>query len=156
MEYIYFTKEYETIADIKKHFRELAKMYHSDYGGTDEQFRELYSEYEYLINHFIEKQYKDVRMSAMVKALINELMYYEDMELEVVGDWLWVDTSRNNDKLLKSLGFFWSSKHSKYYYSGDTKKVTRCSSYSMQDMRNMMGNKKIGKKKEKEERLLIG
>ncbi len=155
MKYKYFTREYETIADIKKHFRELAKIYHSDFGGTDEQFRELYSEYEYLIEHFIEKQYKDVRMSAMVKALINELMYYEDMELEVVGDWLWVDTSRNNDKLLKGLGFFWSSKHSKYYYSGDTKKVTRCSSYSMQDMRNMMGNKKIGKK-DREERLLIG
>lgn len=155
MEYIYFTKEYETIADIKKHFRELAKIYHSDYGGTDEQFRELYSEYEYLIEHFIEKQYKDVRMSEMVKALINELMYYDDMELEVVGDWLWVDTSRKNDTLLKGLGFFWSSKHSKYYYSGDTKKVTRCSSYSMQDMRNMMGNKKIGKK-DREERLLIG
>lgn len=154
MRYKYLNREYETIADIKKHFRELAKIYHSDYGGTDEQFRELYSEYEYLINHFIEKQYKDVRMSAMVKALINELMFYEDMELEVVGDWLWVDTSMNNDKLLKGLGFFWSSKHSKYYYSGDTKKVTRCSSYSMQDMRNMMGNKKIGKKKE--ERLLIG
>ena len=155
MEYIYFTKEYETIADIKKHFRELAKIYHSDYGGTDEQFRELYSEYEYLIEHFIEKQYKDVRMSEMVKALINELMYYDDMELEVVGDWLWVDTSRKNDTLLKGLGFFWSSKHSKYYYSGKTKKVTKCSSYSMQDMRNMMGNKKIGKK-DREERLLIG
>ena len=154
MKYIYFTREYETIADIKKHFRELSKRYHPDLGGTEEQFKEMYKEYEYLIEHFIEKQYKDVRMSEMVKALINELMYYEDMELEVVGDWLWVDTSRNNDKLLKGLGFFWSSKHSKYYYSGDTKKVTRCSSYSMQDMRNMMGNKKIGKK-EKEERLAL-
>ena len=90
----------------------------------------------------------------MVKALIDELMYYEDMELEVIGDWLWVDTDRKNDKLLKDLGFFWSSKHSKYYYSGKTKKVTKCSSYSMQDMRNMMGNKKIAKK-EKEERLAI-
>lgn len=155
MKYIYFTREYETIADIKKHFRELSKRYHPDLGGTEEQFKEMYKEYEYLIEHFIEKQYKDVRMSEMVKALINELMYYDDMELEVVGDWLWVDTSRKNDTLLKGLGFFWSSKHSKYYYSGDTKKVTRCSSYSMQDMRNMMGNKKIGKKN-KEERLLIG
>ena len=155
MKYKYFTREYETIADIKHHFRELAKIYHSDFGGTDEQFREMYSEYEYLIEHFIEKQYKDVRMSEMVKALINELMYYDDMELEVVGDWLWVDTSRTYDTLLKGLGFFWSSKHKKYYYSGDTVKVTRCSSYSMQDMRNMMGNKKRGKK-DKEERLLIG
>ena len=154
MKYIYFTREYETITDIKKHFRELSKRYHPDLGGTEEQFKEMYKEYEYLIEHFIEKQYKDVRMSEMVKALINELMYYDDMELEVVGDWLWVDTSRKNDTLLKGLGFFWSSKHSKYYYSGDTKKVTRCSSYSMQDMRNMMGNKKIGKK-EKEERLAL-
>ena len=81
-------------------------------------------------------------------------MYYEDMELEVIGDWLWVDTSRSNDKLLKDLGFFWSSKHKKYYYSGDTKKVTKCSSYSMQNMRNLMGNKRIAKK-EKEERLAI-
>lgn len=154
MKYIYFTKEYETITDIKKHFRELSKRYHPDLGGTEEQFKEMYKEYEYLIEHFIEKQYKDVRMSEMVKALINELMYYDDMELEVVGDWLWVDTSRKNDTLLKGLGFFWSSKHSKYYYSGDTKKVTRCSSYSMQDMRNMMGNKKIGKK-DREERLAL-
>ena len=155
MKYKYFTREYETITDIKHHFRELSKRYHPDLGGTEEQFKEMYKEYEYLIEHFIEKQYKDVRMSEMVKALINELMYYDDMELEVVGDWLWVDTSRKNDTLLKGLGFFWSSKHSKYYYSGDTKKVTRCSSYSMQDMRNMMGNKKIGKK-DREERLLIG
>lgn len=131
MKYKYFTKEYETISDIKKHFRELSKKYHPDKGGTDEQFRELYNEYEYPIKHFVEKEYRDVRMSEMVKALIDELMYYEDMELEVVGDWLWVDTSRSNDKLLKDLGFFWSSKHSKYYYSGSTKKVTKCSSYSM-------------------------
>ena len=131
MKYKYFTKEYETISDIKKHFRELSKKYHPDKGGTDEQFRELYNEYEYLIKHFVEKEYRAVRMSEMVKALIDELMYYEDMELEVVGDWLWVDTSRDNDKLLKDLGFFWSSKHSKYYYSGSTKKVTKCSSYSM-------------------------
>ena len=53
-------------------------------GGTDTEFRELYSEQEYLIEHFIEKQYKDVRISEMVKALIEELMYYEDMELEVI------------------------------------------------------------------------
>lgn len=155
MKYKYLTREYETIADVKKHFRELSKKYHPDMGGTDTQFREVYSEYEYLIKHFIEREYKDVRMSEMVKALIDELMYYEDMELEVIGDWLWVDTDRKNDKLLKDLGFFWSSKHSKYYYSGKTKKVTKCSSYSMQDMRNMMGNKKIAKK-EKEERLAIG
>ena len=154
MKYKYLNKEYETITDIKKHFRELSKKYHPDMEGTDTEFRELYSEYEYLIEHFIEKQYKDVRMSEIVKALINEFMYYDDMELEVVGDWLWIDTSRDNDKLLKDLGFFWSSKHSKYYYSGSTKKVTKCSSYSMQDMRNMMGNKKIAKK-EKEERLAI-
>lgn len=154
MKYKYLNKKYETITDIKKHFRELSKKYHPDMGGTDTEFRELYSEYEYLIEHFIEKQYKDVRMSEIVKALINEFMYYDDMELEVVGDWLWIDTSRDNDKLLKDLGFFWSSKHSKYYYSGSTKKVTKCSSYSMQDMRNMMGNKKIAKK-EKEERLAI-
>ena len=50
MKYKYFTKEYETISDIKKHFRELSKKYHPDKGGTDEQFRELYNEYEYLIN----------------------------------------------------------------------------------------------------------
>lgn len=96
MKYKYLTREYETRADVKKHFKELSKKYHPDMGGTD----------------------------------------------------------RKNDKLLKDLGFFWSSKHSKYYYSGKTKKVTKCSSYSMQDMRNMMGNKKIAKK-EKEERLAI-
>ena len=75
MKYKYFTREYETVSDIKKHFRELSKKYHPDMGGTDTQFRDVYSEYEYLIKHFIEREYKDVRMSEMIKALIDELMY---------------------------------------------------------------------------------
>lgn len=43
MKYKYLNKEYETITDIKKHFRELSKKYHPDMGGTDTEFRELYS-----------------------------------------------------------------------------------------------------------------
>lgn len=32
MKYKYLTREYETITDVKKHFRELSKKYHPDMG----------------------------------------------------------------------------------------------------------------------------
>ena len=33
MKYKYLTREYETITDVKKHFRELSKKYHPDMGA---------------------------------------------------------------------------------------------------------------------------
>lgn len=144
MKFKYFTNNYDSIEAIKKHFRQLAKQYHSDFGGTDEQFRELHSEYEYLIKNFIKTEYKDIEVPKYIQELIDKLIYYDDLELELVGTWLWVggNTLLYKDNL-KKLGLFYSSKHHKWYYNGMAKKVRKCTKSSIDEIKQFYGVKEV-------------
>lgn len=144
MKFKYFISNYDSIGAIKKHFRQLAKQYHSDFGGTDEQFRELYSEYEYLIKNFIKIEYKDIEVPKYIQELIDKLIYYDDLELELVGTWLWVggNTILYKDNL-KKLGLFYSSKHHKWYYNGMTKKVRKYTKSSIDEIKQFYGVKEV-------------
>lgn len=49
--------------------------------------------------------------------IIAKILHYEDIVIEVVGSWIWLngDTKPIKD-ILKDLGFKWASKKKKWYY----------------------------------------
>lgn len=143
----FFNRIYKNINDIKKHFRELAKIYHSDFGGSDELFREMYTEYEDLLNKFVGTSFTNIdddNISSSLKEKLSKIVNLDDIEIEIIGRWIWVsgNTILHKD-YLKELGFKFSGTHKKWYYSSDLKSHRYKSKYRMDEIKEMYATKVV-------------
>lgn len=118
----YFTPTPNTLEELKKHYRKLVFMHHPDKNGDAEKMKAVNNEYDKLF-----KILKDVHQTKdgetytakqtstetadQFKDLINELMKMDDIEIEIIGCFVWVtgNTRTYKDKL-KELKFQWHSK----------------------------------------------
>ena len=117
----------ETIEELKKVYKELAKKHHPDLGGSKEEFQELNNEYDLLFKSLKNKKAnkkantKDNKDGDKFKDIINELIKYNELTIEIIGSWLWISGNtyplRN---IIKSLGLLWSKGRKKWYYTADT------------------------------------
>lgn len=104
-------KGIETLEELKVEYRKLAFKLHPDKGGSIEKMQQLNNEYEYLAARLKDKrgnteskQYTDEFIN-----VINELINFENITIEIVGNWIWVSGETKPIKdTLKSLKFFWN------------------------------------------------
>lgn len=121
---MYFEK-ITTIEELKKAYRKLATKYHPDNGktGNIEIMQVINSEYEKLFNALkngTNKENKTTENSTDFINIINELMKYDNLTIEIIGTWLWLDKENTYDikDVIKELGFLWSSSRKKWYFNG--------------------------------------
>lgn len=110
-----------TLEELKKKYKELAKKLHPDLGGSKEEFQELNNEYDLLLKNLKNKSNKTNTNNDKFKNIINELIKYNELTIEIIGSWLWV--SGNTYPLrdsIKKLGLLWSKGRKKWYYTADT------------------------------------
>ena len=148
----YFTKNYEKLEDIKKHYRELCKKLHSDFGGSDADFIAMKKEYDYLLKNFIETQNfgnnEDFEIIEELKEKLKHIIYITDITIEVIGTWLWVSGNTITHKeMLKKLGFLYSSNKKMWFYTKNLRYKNRKgkSKYNMQDLQSIYKHRKIEK-----------
>lgn len=108
----YFTKV-TTIEELKKAYRELSKLYHPDKGGDAEIMKVVNNEYEEL--------FKNLKVSEEVAGeftnIMNDLINIDDLEIEIIGSWVWLSgNTYANKELIKGLGFKWSKKSKMWYH----------------------------------------
>lgn len=104
-------KGIETLEELKVEYRKLVFKLHPDKGGSIEKMQQLNNEYEYLAARLKDKrgnteskQYTDEFIN-----VINELINFENITIEIVGNWIWVSGETKPIKdTLKSLKFFWN------------------------------------------------
>ena len=114
----------ETIEELKKAYKELAKKLHPDLGGNKEKFQEMNNEYDLLFKSL--KANKKANKAANnkdndnFKNIIDELIKYNELTIEIIGSWLWVrgNTYPLRD-MIKNLGMLWSKGRKKWYYTAD-------------------------------------
>lgn len=151
-----YFKSCKTIEDVKKTFKELAKKLHPDAGGNAEQFKAMMNEYRDAFNRL-----KNVHTSAagdtyekettetpeQFADAINAVVNF-DIDIELVGSWIWLsgNTYLYKDEI-KAAGYFWSSKHKKWYYNGDDKKSKKHSKLKYDDLKTIYGAEMIKKAK---------
>lgn len=114
------------LQDVKTVFRQLAKQFHSDLNnGNDEEMKILNNEYDLAFKYFqdldnskIKDETKHNKESANIyKNIIEKLIHYENINIEIVGSWLWLDGNTYPIKeLIKELNFRWSKSKKKWYY----------------------------------------
>ena len=120
------TNKINTLEELKKEFKTLAFKYHPDKGGDTEAFKILNNEYTELFevykNKSTNKQEKGENVNTF-KDIINELIKFDNINIEVVGFWIWVSGKGtfNIKEELKQLNFWYSSKHKCYMYNGQNK-----------------------------------
>lgn len=133
MKTTYFTAV--NLEELKKEYRTLSKKFHPDANpnkDTTSIFIAIQAEYEKLFailkredkNAF---KHKESATDTGFRSIIDALVKYEDLNIEIVGSWIWVSGNTFNAKdVIKGLGFKWSSSNKKWYYgevSGKKKKA---------------------------------
>lgn len=141
-----FFQSVTTEEQLKKAYRELAKKHHPDQGGNHEDFIALKKEYEELAGKFNsntkgEDQYPEI---------INELMKYQDIEIEIIGSWVWVTGKTFPIKTqLKEAGLNFSKRKKAWYWNGGQERKRRYKgSYSLDEIRDMHHREVVKKRKE--------
>ena len=126
MMYKFFTG-CKTKNELRSRYIELLKKYHPDNGGDTETCKAINNEYEYLVNklHDIEPDTENVRkqaekatadMDELIRNIINQIIGFEGLNIEIVGLWIWVDgNSYPYKEELKKIGFQWSKARKKWH-----------------------------------------
>ena len=154
--YKYFNMKLESLADLKKEYRELALKHHPDKGGSVETMAEINNEYEKLFK--ILKQGKKVHVGNDEYAdsselaedfiyIINAIINLEGVVIKLVGEWLWVtgDTAKYKT-VFKANRFRWSVNKKAWYYNPDPewRKKSR-KKLSLGEIERFYGSKRIDK-----------
>ena len=145
----------ETIEELKKAYRKLASKFHPDnlQTGSVEKMQEINKEYEQTFDRLKSgnnRQNKTFENAGDFINIINELMKYKDLTIEIIGTWLWLEGKTYEIKEhLNNLGFLWSSSRRKWYFNG-TKEKTRINykQKNFDDLRFNYGSQIIKTEKE--------
>lgn len=143
--YKYLNQNYSNLEELKKHYKELAKKFHPDYNENGlETMKIINNEYEVLFNQL--KDHKSNESSNDYITIIDELLKYNNIEIEVIGTWLWLHGQTYVIKEeIKKLGFQWS-KGKKLWYkspSNDNGKNYKYKQNSLDAIRSTFGSQFI-------------
>lgn len=104
------------INEAKKIYKNLAKKLHPDVGGSTELFKILNEVYNYILENGVNFS-EDSEFDLELEKVISQILHYENIIIEVVGSWIWLQGDTKAIKeVLKDLGFKWASKKKMWYY----------------------------------------
>jgi len=141
----------QTLEELKKQYRELAKEHHPDNGGNTATMQAINAEYEELFEklknthatydgttYTTEKD--NTETAEQFIELINELMKMDNIVIEIIGCFVWVsgETKPHKEKL-KELKFRWHTKKSCWYLKPEDYKRRSHKDYSLDEIRSMYG-----------------
>lgn len=129
---VIYLKDANNLQELKKLYFKLSKIYHPDINKNGlETMQIINNEYDYLktilknsINEETKKEYKDnIYSMDNFRNIIDELMKYNRITIEIVGSWLWIfgnGTFAIKDDILYNKLHCKYSKHNKkfFYYEG--------------------------------------
>lgn len=137
-----FFQSVTTLEELKKQYRKLALQHHPDRGGNEKDFIALKEEYDQLF-----KQLNDTdELSDTYTDIINALMKYSEINIEIIGTWIWVtgETYSIRKELGKGgLGFSYSKKKTAWYWHEGEYKKHHKKTFSLDEIRTMHDSKII-------------
>ena len=153
-----YFKECRCIEDVKEEYRRLAKKLHPDNGGNAAEFQVMMKDYTTAYNRFksvhrartnestgstekaAENDHSDFTAEQFAD-IINKVLFMDGVQIEIVGSWIWLsgNTYIYRDDI-KAAGFFWSTKHKKWYYNGGTRKSKKHSKLTFDQVRSLHGS----------------
>lgn len=155
-----YFKGINNVKELKKAYFKYVKEFHTDNGGDKDKFVEMKNEYEEILkNGFDEfedlendfKEYNQKVAKEFMKKyaeIIEKIITLENVEIEIIGNWIWVGGATYPHKdILKENHFFFSKGKKKWYWNGEEKKVNKRSRMSLDEIKKKYGCTKVKNKK---------
>ena len=154
------------LEDLRRQYKELLKKYHPDNPqGSTEACQEINAEYDRLFKVLKDKheskpdktadstntkqsEYSknmyDWENDKALREVLQKIINFDGIEIEIVGAWLWVsgNTYIFKDEL-KEIEFKWASQKKQWYFHTDAYRKRSRKSLSMDDIRNYYGSTKV-------------
>lgn len=153
-----------TVAEIKKQYRQLAMINHPDKGGSTETMQAINSEYQYSLNrkhesveydtdnnphtYYYSKDHEEELMNK-ISQLISLKM--DGVDIWLIGKWIWVEgnTKSYKNALGKNgLGLQWHTKRLAWYWKPYTYSGLYNGKASLEDLADKYGAKSFAKENE--------
>lgn len=105
-----------SLDELKAEYKRLCKIHHPDLGGDLRTMQDINAEYDRSVSLF-EKDSKKADEAVALREVLESLVVLQGITVELCGCWLWVTGKTFAVKeQLKSLGLFFSSKKSAWYW----------------------------------------
>jgi hypothetical protein len=148
---------HHTVGQIKSEYRRLAKLHHPDLGGDLEKMKQVNLQYHAALlavngqtrtdngKTFTYKYNEKTEQAVMDKVLEILALNLDNLEIEIIGIWVWVSGSTKDQKDLlnrNGVGLKWHSKRLMWYWKPYRGK-TYYSNASTNQLRQQYGSRKF-------------
>ena len=155
-----------TLEELRKQYKELIKIHHPDNGGSVSDIQEVNAEYDKLFkilkdrhdsnatakeNTSYDNMKYDFTEDQKLREMLNKIINFSGITIEVCGSWIWVFNSYNYRKELKEMNFRFAGKKKAWYWHSKSFRKKSKKSLSMNDIRSYYGSTEI----QPEQRLLL-
>ena len=151
------------LEDLRRQYKELLKKYHPDNPqGSTEACQEINAEYDKLFKALKDRHGNepadngesnaktdynsmkyDFTEDAKLREMLNKIIGFDGITIEVCGNWIWVFDSYNYRKELKGLGFKYAKNKKAWYWHSDCFRKRSHKTLSMDDIRNYYGSTEV-------------
>jgi curved DNA-binding protein CbpA len=157
-----YFEQCQSVEEAKKHYRKLIMQYHPDHAGEEGEAvtKEIINQFNNFLNGFMSNSFntyysdKDWKPAPGAETPFQEILkkiINFDCEIEIIGYWLYCFKSYEVREQLRELGFWFSSKHKAWVFSGRAKKNIT-SRQSLDEIRARKGSQKIEKEEQEKEK----
>ena len=157
-----YFKNINTLEELRKQYRDLLKIHHPDNGGNVSDMQEINAEYDKLFKvpknrhesktadnkesnaktDFNNMKY-DFSEDQKLREMLNNIIYFDGITIEIIGNWLWCFDSYGYRKELKELGFKYARNKKSWYYHTEAFRKRSHKKLSMEDIRNYYGSTEV-------------
>jgi hypothetical protein len=152
-----------SVEEAKKRYRELLMRYHPDHAGAEGEAvtKEIIAQFNAFLNGFMsrsfdsyygDKEWKPGPDAVTPFQEVLQKIIHLDCEIEIIGFWIYCFKSYEVRDTLKELGFWFTSKHKAWVYSGRAKRNIS-GRETLDEIRARKGSRKIEKEEQKEKAL---
>ena len=146
-----------TLEELRKQYKELLKIHHPDNGGNVAQMQEVNTEYSHDGNSTdrdkasYDNMKYDFTEDAKLREMLNKIIGFHGITIEICGSWIWCFDSYNCRKELKEMGFKFASKKKAWHWHSEAFRKKSHKALSMDAIRSYYGSTEV----QPEQRMLL-
>lgn len=151
-----------TLEELRSQYKKLLKQYHpNNKNGSEEATKAISVEYEALFKRL--KDVHDARQTdtsdgkesaynvhmydwendVALREVLQKIINFSGIEIEIIGQWIWVFNAYSCHKELNAMGFKYAGKKKAWYFHTETFRKKSHKVISLDDSRKYYGSSKV-------------